>query len=232
MGTFNFKQFSVEDTRSAMKVGTDGVLLGAWVSLDGTEDHILDVGTGSGVIALMLAQRTSKATVIGIDIDAPSAEDASDNFKKSPWAGRMAAFCTDFRNMKQFPYELIVSNPPFFVNSLKAPDARRSDARHTDTLSYAALASGAVANMAPNGRLAVVLPSDESELFIEEARGAGLFLRRICRVRTTPKQPFKRSLMEFSKNEGELLEEQLTIQNSCDFTSEYKSLTKDFYLKF
>lgn len=232
MGTFNFKQFSVEDTRSAMKVGTDGVLLGAWVSLDGIEDHILDVGTGSGVIALMLAQRTSKATVIGIDIDAPSAEDASDNFKKSPWAGRMAAFCTDFRNMKQFPYELIVSNPPFFVNSLKAPDARRSDARHTDTLSYAALASGAVANMAPNGRLAVVLPSDESELFVEQARVAGLFLRRICRVRTTPKQPFKRSLMEFSKNEGELLEEQLTIQNSCDFTSEYKSLTKDFYLKF
>lgn len=232
MGTFKFKQFSVKDTRSAMKVGTDGVLLGAWVSLRGDEAHILDVGTGSGVIALMLAQRTTDSVIVGIDIDAPSVEDASDNFKKSPWASRMAAFHTDFAAMQQFPYELIVSNPPYFVNSLKAPDARRSDARHTDCLPYAALVRGAAANTAPTGRLAVVLPAEESGLFAAQAREAGFHLSHICRVRTTAKKPFKRCLMEFSKNECEPLEEQLTIQGESDFTPEYKSLTKDFYLKF
>lgn len=232
MGAFRFKRFSVEDTHSAMKVGTDGVLLGAWVSLDGSEEHILDVGTGSGVIALMLAQRSENSVIVGIDIDEPSVADASANFSKSPWAGRMAAFHADFRDMQKFPYELIVSNPPYFINSLKAPSARRSEARHTDTLPYASLARAAAANTSREGRLAVVLPSAEAEIFMKEARKAGFFLRRICRVRTTPAQPFRRSLMEFSKKQGELLEEQLTIQNTCDFTAEYKSLTKDFYLKF
>lgn len=215
-----------------MKVGTDGVLLGAWVSLDGSEDHILDVGTGSGVIALMLAQRSPRSVIVGIDIDASSIEDATSNFSKSPWAGRMSAFREDFRKMKEFPYELVVSNPPYFVNSLKAPDLRRCEARHTDTLPYSSLARSAAANTSAEGRLAVVLPSAEAEIFIREASSAGFFLRRICRVRTTPKQPFKRSLMEFSKKKGELLEEQLTIQDSCDFTSSYKTLTKEFYLKF
>ena len=232
MGVFRFKQFSVDDSRSAMKVGTDGVLLGAWVSLCGSEAHILDVGTGSGVIALMLAQRTADSVIVGIDIDEPSVEDARENFGRSPWAGRMAAFCTDFTQMRQFPYELIVSNPPYFVNSLKAPDGRRSDARHTDTLSFAALARGAAANTSPDGRLAVVLPCEEGKIFRREALEAGFHLRRICRVRTTQRQPFKRSLMEFSKKEGELLEEQLTIQNSSDFTGQYKSLTQNYYLKF
>ena len=177
-----------------MKVGTDGVLLGAWVRLLGTERHILDVGTGTGVIALMLAQRTAgpcegaggilrsepfsargakcqstverpSVTIIGIDLDGASAEEAAANFKASPWAGRMAAFPGDFRGLGGDPshplaflaigYDLIVSNPPFFLDSLKAPDPRRSDARHADSLRYRDLVVGADRNLAPDGRLAL-----------------------------------------------------------------------------
>ena len=184
-----------------MKVGTDGVLLGAWVRLRGKEQHILDVGTGTGVIALMLAQRTSlcdvadgladrehfsasgtqdqsdetqaqAATIIGIDIDKLSAEEAAANFKASPWAGRMAAFAGDFRGLGTdpshplkylaFPYDLIISNPPYFVDALKAPDPRRNDARHADSLTYADLVANAVRNLAPDGQLALILPADAS----------------------------------------------------------------------
>lgn len=215
-----------------MKVGTDGVLLGAWVSLSGNENHILDVGTGTGVIALMLAQRTEKSVIVGIDIDEGSVKDANSNFKASPWGGRMAAFQKDFTSMEPFPYELIVSNPPYFINSLKAPDARRSDARHTDTLPYEALACNAEKMMAQEGRLAVILPYEESQIFISNASSFGLYINRICRVRTTPEREFKRVMMEFSRIKKEPLEEELIIQAGEEFTSQYKTLTADFYLKF
>lgn len=215
-----------------MKVGTDGVLLGAWVGLEGKESHILDVGTGTGVIALMLAQRTETSVIVGIDIDDPSVEEARYNFKASPWGGRMSAFLQDFRTMEPFPYELIISNPPYFVNSLKAPRQRRSTARHTDTLPYSALVDGVMDNLAPEGRFAVVLPSEEAETFISEARGKGLYLNRLCKVKTTPERPPKRFLMEFAKKRNELLQEELVIQDAGGFTQEYKALTRDFYIKF
>lgn len=215
-----------------MKVGTDGVLLGAWVGLDGTETHILDVGTGTGVIALMLAQRSGAALIEGIDIDAPSVEEASDNFRESPWGARLSASLQDFRTIDSFPYELIVSNPPYFVNALKAPQQRRSDARHTDMLPFSDLVKGVLANLAPDGRFGVVLPSAEAEKFISEARGNGLYLNRICKVKTTPDREPKRVLMEFAKKRNELLEEELVIQDDNGFTDEYKALTKDFYIRF
>lgn len=248
--SFRFKQFTVANERAAMKVGTDGVLLGAWVRLRGKEQHILDVGTGTGVIALMLAQRTSQsdetqaqaATIIGIDIDKPSAEEAAANFKASPWAGRMAAFAGDFRGLGTdpshplkylaFPYDLIVSNPPYFVDALKAPDPRRNDARHADSLTYADLVANAVRNLAPDGQLALILPADAAARFAEEASACGLHLRRRTEVFTLAGTSPTRTLLEFSRTSAPLEETTLAIQDAAGFTDEYRTLTREFYLKF
>ena len=239
--SFRFKQFTVSNERSAQKVGTDGVLLGAWVGLSGAEQHILDVGTGTGVIALMMAQRCP-AIVVGIDIDAPSAEEASANFNASPWGSRMAAFRGDFRGLGtatahplvflRCPYDLIISNPPFFNDSLKAPDERRSDARHSDTLSFGELAAEAAQLLSPEGRLAVIYPVEEAEKLAGEALVAGLFPCRICRVHTKKGTPAKRVMMEFSRQKKEPLIEELHIMEAGEFTREYRSLTGDFYIKF
>ncbi len=218
-----------------MKVGTDGVLLGAWVNISGRDLNILDAGTGTGVIALMLAQRsiTSGSKILGIDIDPLSAEEAASNFAKSPWPDRLEARNCDFRTMSGGSFNLIVSNPPFFVNSLKAPEQRRSIARHTDTLSYAELVGSAVWNLAPGGRLAVILPVQESVAFIDEAVRRGLAITRKTLVRTTENHPPKRILIEASSGECPVEEDSLlTIQDSTGFTGPYKELTRDFYLKF
>ena len=258
--TFHFKHFDVANERSAMKVGTDGVLLGAWVRLLGTERHILDVGTGTGVIALMLAQRTSvtpgltpvtpgltgglSTTIIGIDLDGASAEEAAANFKASPWAGRMAAFPGDFRGLGGDPshplaflaigYDLIVSNPPFFLDSLKAPDPRRSDARHADSLRYRDLVVGAERNLAPDGRLALILPADNADGFVAEAESFGLHLCRRCRVSTVAGHAPSRTLLELSRTPVTpfLEDTTLAIQDPSGFTESYRDLTRDFYLKF
>ncbi|MBO4572068.1 MAG: methyltransferase [Bacteroidales bacterium] len=248
-GSFKFKQFTVSNELSAQKVGTDGVLLGAWVHLDGTEKHILDVGTGTGVIALMLAQRTSRhsrldreSVVVGIDIDAPSAKEAAANFNASPWRTRMAAFRGDFRGLGgseahplsflRCKYDLIISNPPFFTGSLKAPDERRSDARHSDTLTFRELAAEASCLLSDEGRLAVIYPAEEAENLAGTALEAGLFPVRICRVSTKKGKAPKRVMMEFSRQKKEPLIEELFIQEGEGYTEEYKSLTRDFYLKF
>lgn len=230
--SFRFKQFVVENERSAMKVGTDGVLLGAWVPLDGEERRILDVGTGTGVIALMLTQRNPYSTVIGIDIDNLSVEEAEYNFKASPWSDRLTAVHSDFRSFAEKGFDLVVSNPPFFINSLKAPSQRRSAARHNDTLSQDDLIDGSFNLLSEKGRLAVVLPSDEGALFIEKCREHGLYLSRICKVSTKPGASPKRYLMEFQKNNERLIEETLIIQDSEGYTVEYRKLTGDFYLAF
>ncbi|MBQ7575538.1 MAG: methyltransferase domain-containing protein [Bacteroidales bacterium] len=255
--SFDFKRFSVSNELSAQKVGTDGVLLGAWVALDGTERHILDVGTGTGVIALILAQRTESLpadteghacegrhpiTVVAIDIDAPSAREAAANFNASPWSGRMAAFQGDFRGLGgdtihplsflKCPYDLIVSNPPFFTDSLKAPEARRSDARHSDILTFDDLLRGADALLSPEGRLAVIYPATEAERLAGEALSAGLFPIRSCRVSTKAGKAPKRIMMEFSRQKKEPLSEELFIHEGDGFSEAYKALTRDFYLKF
>jgi len=235
-----------------MKIGTDGVLLGAWVNISGTEHRILDVGTGTGVIALMVAQRTVVDTAIdAIDIDMPSITEASFNFEFSPWASRLSAHHTSLQEfIPAYKYDLIVSNPPFFINSLKAPDTRRSDARHTDSLSSGEIILASSRLLAPKGRLALVLPPEEANLLIEAATFHGFELLRLCIVRTKPGTSPKRYLMEFvwTGSFGQssypnthkqsvsghctVIEEELTIQGQNDFTSEYKTLTKDFYLKF
>lgn len=217
-----------------MKVGTDGVLLGAWVALSGSEENILDAGTGTGVIALMLAQRQDTARIVAVDIDSPSVDEASDNFSESPWSDRLSACKCDFRTYDSAClFDLIVSNPPYFINSLKAPQERRTAARHNDTLPHKALIEGAVRLLTEGGRLAVVLPSEEGNRFVRSAFEGGLFLKRICRVRTKPTAHPKRYLMEFSRSKKEpLVEEELVIQSGGSFTPDYISLTREFYLAF
>lgn len=234
-GSFRFKQFTVANERSAMKVGTDGVLLGAWVRLRDSDLSLLDVGTGTGVIALMLAQRSVSvgSRISAVDIDPLSVEEAGMNFRNSSWRERLEARYLDFRTMEGGRFDLIVSNPPYFINSLKAPEQRRSTARHTDSLSYAELVGSAVRNLAPGGRLAVILPVQESDSFIGEAIRRGLTITRKTFVRTTESHPPKRILMEVSSGECSVeAETVLTIQDSAGFTASYKELTRDFYLKF
>ena len=241
---FAFKQFAVNDVRSAHKVGTDAVLLGAWARLDGSEKSVLDVGTGSGVIALMMAQRSANASVVAVEIDAGSALDARANFEFSPWNGRLFLVEADFRESgerikKILPAkaDLIVSNPPYFTDDLRNPDVRKSAARHTDSLSYDDFLDASAPLLAERGRLAVVLPAEESQEFITKAFDRGLRLHRICRVSTKEGLPPKRCLMEFSSANIPLEEETLAIHETNadglqDFTPAYKALTRDFYLKF
>lgn len=247
MSTFRFKRFSIVNDRSSMKVNTDGVLLGAAVSLRPADSAVLDVGTGTGTIALMLAQRYADGGTVpsieGIDIDKDSAEEASANFGASPWSGSLRAeHCalSAFRAEKE--YDLIVSNPPYFVDSLLPPEERRSLARHAsgDALTFKELAEFAAAHLTPGGRLAVVLPYDSVTSVLRYAASYGLYLTRMLKIRTTPRKPVTRMIVEFSPGKPlDAVEETLTIQDSASFpdnvngyTPEYIGLTRDFYLYF
>ena len=253
MSSFRFKQFDIEQDNSAMKVNTDGVLLGAWMSISGTGRSLLDVGTGSGVIALMAAQRiiaggfSSSFHITAIDIDRESLKDAAANFANSSFCSdklQIEAKCIPLQELSGVKYDLIFSNPPYFINSLKAAEESRSNARHTDTLSQAELIKASMDLLKPGGRLALVLPATEGEQFLSKVSfleeqyhksfGLALHLSRLCRVHTTIKKPAKRWLMEFVFSiEKPLVEEsELIMMSDGNFTSQYKSLTKDFYLNF
>ena len=243
MSTFSFKRFSVVNEHSAMKVGTDGVLLGAAVCIDGAMCHVLDVGTGTGTIALMLAQRLSDAgsaqfSITGIDIDGPSAEEAGANFTASPWAAHLQA-C--LKPLQQYvpaePVDLIVSNPPYFDNSLQAEGERRNSARHTEvpsqggeSLSYRDLAVFASAHLSPSGRLSLILPSDQEHALVRCMASYSLYMRRIMRIRTTQRKPVCRIVAEFGRIRTVPVEEFLTIQDGGAYTPEYLALTHEFYL--
>lgn len=215
-----------------MKVGTDGVLLGAWVLLRGDERSALDVGTGTGLIALMLAQRTDSVQILGIDIDPAAAGEAAANFAASPWTNRLAAlpislqsFISESEAPASRTFDLIASNPPFFSASLKAPEARRRAARHDDTLPLTELIAAARRLLAPNGRVAVIYPPEEAAGFRLEAESAGLYLSRLTKVISVAGQPPKRHLMEFSRTAALPTFDDLVIGSP-----EYLSLTGAFYL--
>ena len=222
---FQFKQFSVRQEVSAMKVGTDGVLLGAWATVSPEDRQALDVGTGTGVIALMLAQRSAGLEIIGIDIDEAAAGEAASNFAASPWASRLTARAVSLQVFSGSEFDLIVSNPPFFSASLKAPDAQRCTARHNDTLPPADLIQAARRLLSLSGRLSVIYPPEEARSFVMEAESAGLYLSRLTRVISVAGQPPKRHLMEFSRTPAQPLFTDLVIGSP-----EYRSLTVDFYL--
>ncbi|MBO5235355.1 MAG: methyltransferase [Alistipes sp.] len=230
---FKFKQFTVHQQRSAMKVGTDGVLIGAWASVRPADRALLDIGTGTGLIALMLAQRNPKAEVVAVEIDTESAAQACENVAESPWSDRIKVKrCAVQEFTPTMKFDLIVSNPPYFVDSLKCPDESRNTARHTDTLSFAELMHTAERLLAPDGRLAVIVPAEAALSVIAAGK---LHLVRRCDVRTKPNGAPKRVMLEFSPRfEGVAAREELTIGDGSNggYSPEYIALTRDFYLKF
>jgi tRNA1Val (adenine37-N6)-methyltransferase len=230
---FQFKQFSIAQQHTAMKVGTDGVLLGAWSKT--LEGNILDIGTGTGLIALMLAQRTKTALIDAIEMDAIASEEAQENFKNSKWKTRLKVIHSTIQNYHPTKkYDVIVSNPPFFINSTKAPNNLRNNARHTDELSFIELIVSVKRLLSTSGIFSLILPTEEANQFISLANQNGLFLTRRCLVKPNPTKASKRVIMEFSFTETNILEETLTIEteNRHEYTKEYITLTKDFYLKF
>ena len=250
MGVFRFKEFEVVNERSAMKVNTDGVLLGAAMTILPSDRTMLDVGTGTGTIALMAAQRAfsviqnpspvilnevKNLRIDAIDIDEASASEASANFTSSPWGTALKAHhlsLEEFSSSAEATYDLIFSNPPYFEDSLTAPDERKSTARHTsDGLSYRDIFEFAKDRLSENGRVSLVLPADQEAALTRYARMCGLYLFRILRVRTVPRKAPSRIIAEFSRTRcAEFSEELLTIQDEGKYTQEYLSLTRDFYL--
>ena len=229
---FQFKQFRIEQERSALKVGTDGVLLGAWCMVHGAKS-ILDVGTGTGLIALMLAQR-SEAEITAIEIDENSFAEASSNFEKSPWAERLQVVHGDFNQLldsKSKFYDLIVCNPPFFKNSLKSANAASTLARHDVSLSFLQLIRGSRTMLHDVGKMAVILPFEAMIDFRETARMEGFYLSRQTNVIPKYGKPAKRVLLEFSRLAVYPTVNELIILKEKDKYSEgFIALTKDFFL--
>lgn len=232
---FKFKQFTIHQDKCAMKVGTDGVLLGAWADCVNAQS-VLDIGTGTGLIALMLVQR-SKAKIDAVEIDEAASIQAKENVDKSLWSDRIEIFnksFQDFSNTTEKKYDLIVSNPPYFQNSLYAPDEKRTDARHNSNLKLDDLVFGAFKLLSEKGRLSIILPYVEGTMFILKAAEKGLYCVRQTNVLPKPAREPKRLLLEFRKEKMPLVEQELIIElnKRHEYSEAYKNLTKDFYLAF
>ena len=231
---FQFKQFRIEQNRAAMKVGTDGVLLGAWAPIDDT-NRILDVGTGTGLVALMLAQR-SKAEIDALEIDQLAYEEAFFNFEQSVWRDRLHCYPGDFNTFSKdtaHTYDLIVSNPPFFVNSLKTKDPVLSIARHSDALTFDQLISGSKLRLRPSGRLCVIIPLQSCTEFKETARVSGFYLKKQTIVIPKVGKISKRVLLEFSLEKCyPIVDELVILDKESSFSDQFKSLTAPFYPAF
>ena len=232
---FCFKQFAVVQDNTAMKVGTDGVLLGAWCSCAGAQ-RVLDVGTGTGLIAMMVAQR-SEAQVAAVEIDSSACIDAVGNFGNSPWSDRIELFNLPIQEFSvdcQDRFDLIVSNPPFFSNSLKAPSAGRALARHDDTLPVTDLFGCAARLLTDNGRLSVIIPADRLSDYDAEAAHHRLSVVRWAMVRPNPSSPFHRAMVEYGYGDVLVTDEIINIETEEHgiYSPEYIALTRDFYLKF
>lgn len=260
MSIFRFKRFEVVNEKSAMKVNTDGVLLGASMTLAPTDRRLLDIGTGTGTIALMAAQRLSalsdvtsarpdwpgispdsggtgpKICINAVDIDEASATEAAVNFANSPWpdilVARHASLDEYASSDEGREYDLIFSNPPYFEESLNAPELRRNNARHTSTgLSYREILDFASRRLSDEGRVSLVLPYETEAALCRHARMDGLHLFRIIRVKKVPRKEPSRIIAEFSRRRVDTVrEETLIIQNEGKYTEMYLSLMHDFYL--
>lgn len=233
--TFAFKKFTVKQDKCAMKVNTDSVLLGAWVHPNGSKD-ILEIGTGTGVIAMMLAQKTG-ARIVAIDIDEGSAKQAEQNVKENNFSTIEVRHVSvqDFAFHTDEKFNMIVTNPPYFIGSLTSPDENRTKARHTSSLPFEDLISCVVKLMHEKGKFCLILPKNEASIFREMAKLKGLYLSKLLRVRTrADKSTEKRHLMQFEFKETEFSESTLVIENDKpgSYTDEYKELTRDYYLNF
>jgi tRNA1Val (adenine37-N6)-methyltransferase len=240
---FQFKQFLVKQERSAFKVGTDGVLLGAWATVENA-GSILDIGTGTGLIALMLAQRTAASVmeagirIVALEIDKASCEQAMDNIRISPWDQRIKVISQSFQDYaaaKPAMFDLIVSNPPFFSDSRKPDSQQKEISRHDTLLGLGGLVSGVGRLLAAEGKFCVILPVEESKKLQKSCMEMGLHLCRICRVRPTIHLPVKRHLLEFRRSPVERVQaSEMAIERDTRhiYTEDYRELTRDFYLAF
>jgi tRNA1Val (adenine37-N6)-methyltransferase len=231
---FRFKQFEVYQSRSAMRVGTDGVLLGAWAQVEDA-NHILDVGTGTGVIALICAQRNQKALIDAIELDEGSAEDARYNFQISAWKERLKAHTGDFLKIgSKDKFDLIISNPPYFSQSLRASNPSRNAARHDDSLPAEAFMEKSKKLLNPDGHLALIFPKNQLERWTFAAQEAGMFPSRICHVFTLAHKDASRVMVEFRKGEPfEPKMESILIEKSPgEFSEAYKEITRSLYTKW
>lgn len=264
MGIFRFRKFEVRNEKSAMKVNTDGVLLGALMRISGNWPRMLDIGTGTGTIALMAAQRLSEAQasqraserdkarrlsenghgdmdteegsflIDAIDIDEASAEEAAENFAASPWSGHLRAHCTPLSGFApETDYNLIFSNPPFFTETLHSPSARKAVSRHADALPLEEITSFAAAHLAPDGYLAMILPSSREQEAEKTAAEYGLALTRVAEIHGSDRKPAYRVVMEFSRVHGKktmVTRENVTINMNGKYSEQYLSIVSDFLL--
>ena len=231
---FQFRQVIVHQQRCAMKVGTDGTLLGAWALAPSGRCRILDIGTGTGLIALMMAQRFPESSVLGIDIDPEAVAQATENVRLSPFSERINILQEDLMKFDDTDgFDAIVSNPPYFVDSLECPDDQRTMARHTVSLTYEGLIRQSFRLLNDDGCLSLVIPSESRPLIESAASLEGFFLSRVCLIKTTPRKQPKRQLIEFRKHSvKELIIEEGIIEDSPNVRSSwYQQLTKEFYIK-
>lgn len=259
MAGFTFKQFEIQQDRCAMKVGTDGVLLGAWA--EGGQ-RILDIGSGTGLISLMMAQRFPEAQVWGIDIDPDACMQARENVAASPFADRVEIACCALQNLSEehlvrgseelmekegegtigkseavkaagILFDAIVSNPPFFVNGLKNPDSKRAMARHSDSLPFSVLMKGVKRWLSDEGVFSAIVPADVLESFVSEAYCSGLSLVRQCGVKTVERKQPKRYLVAFSKRRTGMLDKCTEIMTDSEGNRSewYAKITEEFYLE-
>jgi tRNA1Val (adenine37-N6)-methyltransferase len=243
MSKFSFKQFSIEQDRCAMKIGTDGVLLGAWTPIQNNPFSILDIGSGTGIIALMLAQRSQAEQIDAVEIDEEAYEQSVDNFEKSPWSERLFCYHAGLDELVEEPedeYDLIVSNPPFYNEDYKTESIQKDIARFQDAMPFEDLIEAAALLLSENGIFSVIIPFKEETLFLAIAKEYQLYPIKITRVKGTPTTAIKRSLLAFSRSaladniqqNLDLITDELIIENARHiYTPEYIELTKAFYLK-
>ena len=236
MSLFQFKQFAVKQDQCAMKIGTDGVLLGAWSPIDNNPKLVLDIGTGTGIIALMLAQRSDANQIDALEIDENAYEQAVDNFENSPWGDKLFCFHAGLDEFVEEPedeYDLIVSNPPFYSEDYRSENEQRDLARFQEAMPFEDLIDAAALLLSENGIFSVIIPFKEEERFIDLCAEVELFPIKVTRVKGSHKTPIVRSLLAFKRYElAVLVADELVIEiNRHEYTDDYIELTKAFYLK-
>lgn len=232
---FEFKQFSIQQDKCTMKVGTDGILLGAWADTAGAK-RILDIGAGSGLIAIMLGQRNAEASIHAVEIDDQAFEQAQENMHNAPWAERLEVVHQSIQEFAETgiePYDLIVSNPPFFSGGTFSFNQDRNSVRHTVKLPHSDMLHAVQKLLAKTGKFCVILPFVEGLRFQELATSFHFYCTRITEVMAKPHKPVERLLMQFELKNKPLQQDQLIIQNEAhnDWSEAYQALTREFYLK-
>jgi tRNA1Val (adenine37-N6)-methyltransferase len=236
MSTFKFKQFSVQQDRCAMKIGTDAVLLGAWCPIDNNPFSVLDIGAGTGILSLMLAQRSNAEQIDSLEIDEEAYEQCVENFENSTWSDRLFCFhagLDEFVDEPEDEYDIIISNPPFYSEDYKTDSSQRDLARFQDALPFEDLIEATDLLLSENGIFAVIIPYKEEERFIDLCAEVELFPVKVTRIKGSHTTPIVRSLLAFKRYELSVLTaDELVIEISRhEYTDDYINLTKDFYLK-